>query len=636
MSDLVANCPSCGAPVRFLWSGAIQTTCGYCNSILVRHDVDLEAVGKKSLPPTTASPIQIGTRGRYRDRAFTVVGRIAYEYERGAWNEWHLVFGDDTSGWLSDAQAEYAVSFLTPPPAPLPAAQAVQPGARFVFGDTEYQASTLTRARYRGVEGELPFEYWDKDEVPFVDLESVEGRFGTIDYSEPEPLLFLGEYVDFDALKLTELRDPEARRVAGVRTLNCPNCGGGVTIRDPEHSLNVVCGSCHSVLDARVPGLKVLQTFHAKQKVRPLIPLGARGIWKGKEYQVLGLQERGIQVEGVWYRWREYILFNQEQGYRYFTEYDGHWNDVVPLRSVPEEGREGGKPVAKLNGETFRHFQTATAETSYVMGEFPWEVRVGDKVVAADFVAPPRMLSSEVTDEERTWSLGEYVPGERIWEAFELEGSPPAARGVFANQPSPYRERTRARWRAFRVLMVILLGLFVWRVVLHSPQRVLSGQARYDPASPESSVVLTDPFTLKGHPSNLDVTLDTDLSNNWAYFNFALINQETGKVTEFGREVSYYWGTDEGENWSEGDKYDDVVIPTVPAGRYVLRIAPEGPAPVTYTVRIERDVPSLLFFFLAFLLLLVPPVLLSLRSWSFEKARWAESDYAPESSDDDD
>ena len=25
----------------------------------------------------------------------------------GAWNEWHLRFDDDTSGWLSDAQAEY-------------------------------------------------------------------------------------------------------------------------------------------------------------------------------------------------------------------------------------------------------------------------------------------------------------------------------------------------------------------------------------------------------------------------------------------------------------------------------------------------------------------------------------------------
>ncbi len=120
MSGPESSCPSCGAPVRFRWSGAVQTVCTYCSSVLVRHDLDLEAVGKKSSPPPTTSPVQLGTRGRFRDRPFTVVGRIAYEYERGGWSEWHLVFGDGSSGWLSDAQAEYAVSFLAADAGPLP------------------------------------------------------------------------------------------------------------------------------------------------------------------------------------------------------------------------------------------------------------------------------------------------------------------------------------------------------------------------------------------------------------------------------------------------------------------------------------------------------------------------------------
>jgi len=56
------------------------------------------------------------------------------------------------------------------------------------------------------VEGELPFEYWDKDTVLFADLRSVDGRFATIDYSETQPLLFLGESVEFDSLQLKNLR----------------------------------------------------------------------------------------------------------------------------------------------------------------------------------------------------------------------------------------------------------------------------------------------------------------------------------------------------------------------------------------------------------------------------------------------
>ena len=33
-----------------------------------------------------------------------LIGRIAYQYESGAWSEWHLLFEGGSSGWLSDAQ----------------------------------------------------------------------------------------------------------------------------------------------------------------------------------------------------------------------------------------------------------------------------------------------------------------------------------------------------------------------------------------------------------------------------------------------------------------------------------------------------------------------------------------------------
>ncbi len=33
-------------------------------------------------------------------------------------------------------------------------------------------------------------------------------------------------------------------------------------------------------------------------------------------------------MEGVAYSWHEYVLFNPYKGFRYLTEYDGHWNDT--------------------------------------------------------------------------------------------------------------------------------------------------------------------------------------------------------------------------------------------------------------------------------------------------------------------
>jgi len=64
----------------------------------------------------------------------------------------------------------------------------------------------LKKAHYRGVEGELPFQYWDKQDAVFVDLMSTSGKFATVDYTDETPVLYLGQSVEFDDLKLKNLR----------------------------------------------------------------------------------------------------------------------------------------------------------------------------------------------------------------------------------------------------------------------------------------------------------------------------------------------------------------------------------------------------------------------------------------------
>jgi len=207
MSAPTANCPNCGAPVTFRWSSAVQTTCEFCHSILVRTDVDLKKVGEVADLPADASPIQIGTEGVYQNKGFVVVGRILYEYEQGGWNEWHVVFNDGSSGWLADAQLEYDLSSVNSPPQPLPAA--TSKGQTFQWQNKTYEVTSLTKAHYKGVQGELPFEYWDKSDLLFADLRSTSGDFATIDYSEHPPLLFLGRAVNFDDLHFKNLRQFE-------------------------------------------------------------------------------------------------------------------------------------------------------------------------------------------------------------------------------------------------------------------------------------------------------------------------------------------------------------------------------------------------------------------------------------------
>jgi hypothetical protein len=208
MTKPVSTCPNCGAKITFQWSSSVQTVCEYCKSILVRTDVDLKKVGEVADLPPDSSPIQLNTEGVYKNKAFVVTGRILYEYDQGGWNEWHVAMNDGTSAWLSDAQEEYAISFAVGGQK-LPAESELQVGQQFNWNGGPYSLSVITNAHYRGVQGELPFEYWDKTDVLFADFRSASRKFATLDYSDEEPALYLGEFVEFEDLKMKNLRQFE-------------------------------------------------------------------------------------------------------------------------------------------------------------------------------------------------------------------------------------------------------------------------------------------------------------------------------------------------------------------------------------------------------------------------------------------
>jgi Domain of unknown function (DUF4178) len=427
-----------------------------------------------------------------------------------------------------------------------------------------------------------------------------------------------------------------------VKALNCPGCGASLTVRSFGNAVTIVCDSCHSILDAKDPALQVLQKFKvATDETRPLIPLGTRGKIRGTDYEVIGFQRRTIHVDGLPYSWHEYVLFNPYKEFRYVTEYEGHWNDVSILRALPTVNAYKSPPTVTHLGETYKHFQTAQAGTSYVLGEFPWQVRVGESAEVTDYISPPRVLSSERTGKEVTWSMGEYMSGADLWKAFRLPGDPPQPVGVYENQPSPMKGDVQNVWMVFGAFLLVLVVLMIGFDFSSQNKQIFTGSYKYDSRQHGEASFVTNDFELTGHTSNVQVETSTDLDNHWIYLNYALINEDTGQAFDFGREVSYYHGYDSDGSWSEGGPNDKVAVPSVPAGRYYLRVEPEGDpgyGVTYYNVTVKRDVPQYSFYGIALLALLAPAILLTWRSISFEHMRWAESDHAPITSggDDDD
>src|SRR6185369_14513143 len=452
MSGLVANCPSCGAPVEFKSGQSIVVICEYCRSAVARTDRELKDLGKVAELVATGSPLDIGLRGKWKDVDFELTGRAQLGHEMGGqWDEWYATFSNGWLGWLAEAQGRFYLTFQYPIPdgVEVPQFDQLQLG-QSVSGlpwPTPLIVAETGRATARGAKGEIPYLLTPGETYYYADLSGTNGAFGTLDYNESPPLVFLGQQVTLAELGITTTRTPEREeRRVGAAQVSCPHCAGPLELRAPDKTERVTCPNCNSLLDVNQGQLQYLKTLE-KPWFQPLIPLGSTGDVPEGKMTVIGAMARSVTIEGTTYFWFEYLLYNPQIGFLWLVHSDNHWNYV---RAVPPgEVNESDKSVS-YQGKNYRIFQDAQCNVEVVLGEFYWKVETGEKVRGMDYIAPPYMLSKEVstvyvTDDggkqkrttgEINWSLGTYVPVPQIEKAFSV--SLPRPSNVAPTQPYKY------------------------------------------------------------------------------------------------------------------------------------------------------------------------------------------------------
>jgi hypothetical protein len=628
-----AACPSCGAAVRFRGASSIVAVCAFCKSTLVREGAKLEDIGKQAELIEDASPLRIGADGRHKGQGFTIVGRIQYRYGAGVWNEWHVLTGGGKSAWLSDASREYTISYLAAPE-PVPAFAELRPGMRLRLGKAEYTVTNFEQAEVVAGEGELPFRFLSGWKADVADLRGEGPAFATIDYSETPPLVYVGEKLPFEAFSFSGLRDPDQVGFTKGTSLSFKCAGCGAPVEKHLATTEVVaCGFCGSVADVTGGTGELVQKNELNLKaVKPTLPLGARGTFRGVAYEIVGFLRRAVVVDGVTYEWLEYLLHNNEHGYAWITEYDGHFNFVKTAAEIPKKAAAfGTKLRVSYIGRPFTHFQHARAKVSALAGEFYWRVKVGDVAETDDYVSPPLMLSSEKTGNEITWSLGEYVQAPEIWKAFKVAGKPPAPIGIAANQPSPHTGQATRLWKLFGILLLVAfvaqLGFAVFNLAADPSTKVPFTVTQGKTARITSPVfkiggVLPAPVTLK---------VASSLQKDWAVVNLQLIEADSGKAYGIKRQL----GFTNVAGIAEGSANDVAQIDNVEPGRYSLVIdatagAPAGnawPADITGTVEVQNAPMDWANFWTLAIFLLLWPIAATWRTVSFEGRRWAESDY---------
>lgn len=634
-----ANCPSCGAEVRFASSVSIFAVCSHCRSMLVRHDMDLEALGEMAQLPGDVSPLKIGSRGRYSGTRFEVIGRLKVAWSEGYWNEWFLRFEDGMHGWLGEAMGFFMLSFEERKTGGLPARSSLVPGKEYpVAPGRKFTVDDIRETVCIGSEGELPFRGLAGRKATSVDLSSVTGGFANIEYSAQDSVrLYVGRYVKFDDLEWSNLRDLDAelKKVRAAELFKCPSCGGPISLRTPGLTAAVVCSYCGSTIDATNEHLAVLHSANKKMRIKPLIPIGTKGVLFGTEWEVTGYQRR-TDGSGA-FSWDEYLLFHPTRGFRWLTTADGHWNFVDMLRGRPE--LDDGSRSAQYRGRLFKQFLAGSARTVYVLGEFYWRVKVGEKVKVADYVAPPEILSSEGDRNEVVWSLGRYLEPQEIGAAFKLSEGMQEKRGIFPNQPSPYVRKARGSLFVFLLLTAFVTMLQVVFSARALDREIYSETFAFDPAVPAKALP-TPSFDLPAGTANVEVRLQAPVSNDWMEASIALVDDATQQSLDFEQGVEYYFGRDSDGPWTEGSDTSSILLSSIPGGRYHLVVQPTPSsarsAVRSFRVTLRRDVIVWSNYVTAMLLLFPYPLYAWMRNRSFEAARWADSDFSPYSSGSDD
>ncbi len=656
-----AECPNCGGPIEWSVGHSVSAICKWCNFSVVRTDRDIRAIGKVADLVPTAAPIAVGDIGKITledgtVQGFTVAGRIQLDHGRGPWDEWYISMSRSQWGWLARAQGRW---YLTTPKQvqPVPPHDSLRvgfTGQLNVGGESgEWVVAEVGSSTVVSAEGELPVPVTPGETGRYADLQGPNDGFGTIDYGDgtTPPATYFGRGLAAEAISWKEGgQGPRPTEQVAVSKLACPSCGAPIEIRAPDITERAACGHCNGLLDYQSGTLKFVETLR-QQPLTPDIPLGQKGTLRGVEVTVIGFMERFTVVDGITYAWREYLLYAQD-GYRWLMEDSGHWTLLEVVSAADVESTSGGKKYA---GETYQLFGINQVTVRYVLGEFYWQVRTGDRAKTVDYIAPPHLLSEERTANEMVWSHGEYIPYKEIEKAF----SPPQGLGrpydVAPAQPNPVALLYPALVTAiFAGLLVII---YLAAVAARPSQQTLATVAVPMPKLPTPSYVATrgglnpdasrtspdqkteavaysEPFTLTEPVDNVQAQLQSTLGSGWVGVAVAIINEGSGDTWEVTLEdgTSFHRGQADSTNAMPKTALG---VGDLPPGDYVVRTQArwsrkanltgiQSTPPESTFVVVRRfvdpiDVGCLVF---SIILLCLPLGIALIRRRVFESRRW--------------
>ena len=206
-------CPQCGNELSYASPALPVKVCPSCRSLVLCKDTDVERVGEAAVLPFDVSPVQIMTTGRFNGMGFTVLGRIRWGWAEGSWNEWLVLFDDNTSGWLGEAMGDFMLLREQPIDvwrdsslSKLVAGENPPIGERVDIGGVTYSVTDIKQATVLASEGDLPFKATTDWTINSIDFRSTTSACASFQRDEDGASFYTGDALNLPDLQLKNLR----------------------------------------------------------------------------------------------------------------------------------------------------------------------------------------------------------------------------------------------------------------------------------------------------------------------------------------------------------------------------------------------------------------------------------------------
>ena len=351
-----------------------------------------------------------------------------------------------------------------------------------------------------------------------------------------------------------------------VYAITCPNCGGSLDILGGGRKIaSVTCKYCGSVLDMNEE-YKVLAKFKRINLPSSPFKLGMQGQIKGVDFTIIGMVAYSCDLHRTVGEdtWIDYLLYSPTHGYAWLSYESGNVIFSKTTHNIPSVDMRKLKPKKRFayDGRKYIFYERYPAYITFVQGELTYIAKRLDKVTVYEAISPPYGLSRESFNGEVEYSVSELLDSYEVYKSFGIGKEKILQPPDFHPLRPFHAPKLKALAKVAGVFFVIALAALTLIFVYGSGKRVVSGGF----STPHYEM----PFVIDDASHLVQLHINSDVRNDWVYFDVSIVDKNGSEVYSLGKEVSYYYGSEGGESWSEGSQHVNAYFKVPKEGEYKI------------------------------------------------------------------